>query len=204
MVTIYGQLMSRAARCLWALEEIGVNYQHVKTNQQKNETHTPEFRKINPMEKIPAMTDGSLVLFESAAINLYLAHKYGQDSIGSRDEQENALFAQWAIWSMQEVEVFTVDFLRHQLFYPDEMKNPALAANALAELPRRLRVADDHLGKTPYLVGSRFTVADVTLASCFTLANLYQHLGIKDYPNMMAWLERCMERPAHKKLQTLG
>lgn len=204
MITIYGQLMSRAARCLWAAEEIGLEYKHVKTNQQKNETHTAEFKKINPMEKVPAMTDGDLILFESAAINLYLANQYGRDSIGSSDVKENALFAQWAIWSMQEVEVFTVDFLRHKLFYPDEMKKPALAENAIAELPRRLNVANDHLAHTDYLVGNRFTVADVTLASAFTLANLYDHLGIKAYPNMMAWLERCMDRPAFKKLQTLA
>ena len=157
------------------------------------------------MEKVPAMTDGDLVLFESAAINLYLAHRYGQDSIGSADERENALFAQWAIWSMQEVEVFTVDFLRHKLFYPEEKKNPALAENAIAELPRRLTVANNHFAEHDYLVSDRFSVADVTLAAAFTLADMYKHLAIQDqYPHMMAWLERCMDRPAFKKLATLA
>ena len=68
--------MSRAMRVVWALEEVGQPYELVSTHFL-TDAHSPEFLKINPNGRIPALQDGDLVLFESLAINLYLARKYG-------------------------------------------------------------------------------------------------------------------------------
>ena len=78
MVKLYGVPRSRAMRSLWMLEEVGVPYENVKTMFGPTGSRTPEFLRINPNGHIPAMVDGDLVLWESLAINLYLARKYGK------------------------------------------------------------------------------------------------------------------------------
>ena len=73
---MYGMSASRAFRSVWGIEEVGVDYEHVPKHFGKD-AKTPEYLAVNPNGRIPALVDGDLVLFESMAINLYLAEKYG-------------------------------------------------------------------------------------------------------------------------------
>ena len=77
-VKIYGIPGSRADRSLWAIEETGIEYEHIKTNFGE-ESKANEYLEINPNGRIPALVDGDLKLFESMAINLYLAKHYASD-----------------------------------------------------------------------------------------------------------------------------
>ena len=74
---LYGLAASRAFRSVWAMEEVGVEYEHVPTHFGA-EAKTPEYLAVNPNGRVPALVDGDLVLFESMAINLYLAERYGE------------------------------------------------------------------------------------------------------------------------------
>ena len=80
-VTIYGMAVTRAGRCLWAAEELGIDYTQKEVNMFAGEHKSPEFLAINPNGKLPALVDGDLALFESLAINLYLAETYGKTSL---------------------------------------------------------------------------------------------------------------------------
>ncbi len=73
---LYGVAQSRAQRSLWLLEELGIDYEHEKTSFQTDAKKPEYLANINPNGKVPALVDGDLVLFESMAINLYLAQKY--------------------------------------------------------------------------------------------------------------------------------
>ena len=77
MIKLYGTVMSRAGRAAWALEELGLKYEHVPISFQ-GDTRKPEYLKINPNGHIPAIDDDGLIVWESMAINLYLAEKYGK------------------------------------------------------------------------------------------------------------------------------
>jgi glutathione S-transferase len=77
MTKLYGTSMSRAVRSLWALEEAGVEYEHVPVGFT-GETRKPEYLKINPNGHMPALDDNGTTLWESMAINLYIAEKYGK------------------------------------------------------------------------------------------------------------------------------
>ena len=110
MIKLYGQTRSRANRCLWALEEIGVPYELVPIDTNKGENDKPEFLAINPNGRIPALVDGDLKLFESMAINLYLARKYGKDLWPSTEAGE-AHALQWSFWGTAEVEPFLITLL---------------------------------------------------------------------------------------------
>ncbi len=73
---IYGTLSSRANRCLWMLEEMGPPYELVEKSAHPDDLRTAEYLRLNPTARIPTLVDGDLVVWESLAINLYLAQKY--------------------------------------------------------------------------------------------------------------------------------
>ena len=76
-VQLYGHARSRAFRCLWLLEELGIPYEHHPVRFDTAEIHEPAYLAINPNGRVPALRDGELVIWESLAINHYLVDKYG-------------------------------------------------------------------------------------------------------------------------------
>jgi len=203
MLTLYGQYMSRAQRCLWTLEELGVPYQHVKTNQTLGESRTPEFLKINPNGHVPVLKDGDFILWESMAIAMYVARKFGQGSLWPASVEDEGHVMQWALWAATEVEPFVVNYLRHAVLYPPEKRRPELAQEAVKVLPAPLKVLDDALAGREYLVGNRFGVADINVSTVLLLADVYKHLNVDGFGNVMAWLDRVAARPAWQKLPSL-
>ena len=73
---LYGNARSRAMRCLWMLEEMGEPYQLIEKSTRPDELQSAEYVRLNPNARIPTLVDGDFVLWESMAINLYLAQKY--------------------------------------------------------------------------------------------------------------------------------
>lgn len=115
MLKLYGVPASQASRCLWALEELGVEYA-LETVRPYEDTNSPELKALNPNAKIPVLEDGELVLWESLAINLYLARKFGAPLWPDREEdQTHAL--QWSIWVVTEAEphLWEMWMYRHRL-----------------------------------------------------------------------------------------
>ena len=76
MLQLYGNSRSRAMRCLWMLEEMGKPYQLIEKSTRADDLQSAEYLRLNPNARIPTLVDGDLVLWESMAINLYLAQKY--------------------------------------------------------------------------------------------------------------------------------
>ncbi|HEX2795830.1 MAG TPA: glutathione S-transferase N-terminal domain-containing protein, partial [Immundisolibacter sp.] len=130
MLKLYGQYMSRAQRCLWTLEELGVPYEHVKTNQGAGESRTPEFLKINPNGHVPVLQDGDFILWESMAIAMYVAKKFGPGSLWPASVEDEGRVMQWALWASLEMEIYVVNYLRHAMLYPPEKRRPELAKEA--------------------------------------------------------------------------
>jgi glutathione S-transferase len=82
MLQLYGNPRSRAMRCLWMLEEMGEPYQLIEKTTRTDELQTAEYLRLNPNARIPTLVDGEVVLWESMAINLYLAQKYEGPMLG--------------------------------------------------------------------------------------------------------------------------
>lgn len=203
MLKLYGQFMSRAQRCLWTLAEIGVKYEHVKTNQNAGESRTPEFLKINPNGHVPVLQDGDFVLWESMAITQYLAKKYSDGNLWPSNIEQQGHTMQWALWASLELELFVVNYLRHAMFYPEEKRKPELVAEAKAVLPGALKVLDNALAGKQYLVGNQFTVSDINVSTVLLLVDIHKHIGVDGYSNILGWLDRVSARPAWKNLPSL-
>ncbi|MBV8450925.1 MAG: glutathione S-transferase, partial [Deltaproteobacteria bacterium] len=97
MLKIYGTWLSRAARPLWAAEELGLKYEHIPTSFRGG-TRTPEHLKLNPNGRIPVIDDDGMIIWESMAINLYLAQKYGKAPFWPSHAEARAHALQWSFW----------------------------------------------------------------------------------------------------------
>src|SRR5258708_12772564 len=98
MIKLHGTSMSRAARSLWALEELGVKYEHLPVAVP--DSRKPEHLKINPNGHIPAIDDAGTIVWESMAINLYLAEKYGKNTLCPASAEDHAPCYPWTFWDM--------------------------------------------------------------------------------------------------------
>ena len=205
MLTIYGVYRSRASRNIWLAEELGLPFKHVAVIQHYRSvpagmlhTQSPEFLKINPSGLIPSIDDDGLVLHESLAINLYLARKHGGPVAGASAAEEGQI-AMWTLWAATGVEPHAINVLYHRLGNPNGVKDPKIADAAVEALNGPFAVLDKALEKSGWLVGDRFTVADLNAAEIVRYAQPAPEL-FEAAPRVKAWLAACQARPAFKKM----
>jgi glutathione S-transferase len=175
-----------------------VPYENVKTDFV-NDTKTPEFRKLNPNRHIPVLQDGDLVLWESLAINLYLARKYDKGLWPKSVEDEGRAY-QWSVWAMTELEEPLLTALMHRVAFPAEQRDAKKADDAAVRFAKPLEVLDGALAGRDYLLGPQFTVADLNVASVMAWAPMAK-LDLASAPKATAWLTRCTSRPALARAQ---
>jgi glutathione S-transferase len=197
MIKLYGVRVSRAFRSLWMLEELGIEYEHVPIDFATQETRKPDYLKINPNGHIPALDDDGVILFESLAINLYLARKYDGGLWPKTVEDEGRAF-QWSVWAMTEVEEPLLTVLRHRVLLPEDQRDPAVADDAAQRFLAPLAVLDGALSGRDYLLGDAFSVADLNVASVMNWIKIGR-IDLSGAKNAAAWLERCTRRPAVKR-----
>ena len=199
---IYGVARSRAARVLWMAKELGLDYEHVKVDFASGETHQPAHLALNPNGHIPVVDDDGFILWESMAINLYLAKKYGAGGLYPSRLEDEARAWQWSLWGMTEVERPVLTAMMNRAIFPENQRDLAAADAAEKTLAPSLRVLDGVLGHTPYLLGERFTVADLNVASILAWARPAQ-IDTSAFPKVAEWLRICAERPAARAIRQL-
>ena len=210
MITLYGVSRSRATRPLWALHETGLAFRQVPVLQAYRltganaawaglTTASPDFLVINPQGQIPALADDDVVLTESLAITLYIARKSG-GPLGPASDLETAQMEQWALFAATSVETPALE-----MYYPiaegraDTREGSALIAVAAQKLRRPLGRLQGWLTAHDYLVGDRFTAADINTAECIRYAQGHVSL-LAEYPAVEAWLQRCQARPGFQAM----
>jgi glutathione S-transferase len=198
---IYGIPRSRTFRVLWMAKELGLDYENIATDNEGG-SRTPEFLKINPNGHIPAIDDDGFALWESMAINLYLAKKYSPASLYPARLEDEASAWQWSFWGMTEIERPLLTALFHRAILPDDKRDAALADKSEHELGRPLMVLDGAVANTPYLLGEHFTVADLNVASILSWARPAR-IDLGHVPKMADWFKRCAERPAARAARDL-
>lgn len=208
MLKIYGVYRSRASRTYWMAHELGLEFESIPVIQANRlddalaadaplNSRSPAFLSINPNGQIPTIDDEGLVLGESLAINLYLARKHrGPLAAGSMAEE--GLQTQWSFWAATEVEPLSIQIVQAQDQNLGEAGRETVAV-ASRLLKKPLGVLESHLGIQDYLVGERFTVADLNVVEVIRYA-LSEKALFAQFPRVSAWVERCHDRDAFRKM----
>ena len=194
-IQIYGPTASRAARALWIAHELDIPFEHV--GMEMKDLKTPEYLKVNPNGKVPTLVDGDFKLFESMAINLYLAKRFNKDGFWPSSPEDQARCYQWSFWGMTEIEKPLLTILIDMFMTAPDKRKPEAVAEAQKTLPKPFAVLNAALEGHEYLLGSAFTVADLNLASILSWSKPIKY-DFKPYPNAGAWLDRCLARPSYK------
>ncbi|HEY4167171.1 MAG TPA: glutathione S-transferase family protein [Reyranella sp.] len=194
-IQIYGPTASRAARALWIAHELDIPFEHV--GMEMKDLKTPEYLKVNPNGKVPTLVDGDFKLFESMAINLYLAKRFNKDGFWPASPEDQARCYQWSFWGMTEIEKPLLTVLIDMFMTAPDKRKPEAVAEAQKTLPKPFAVLNAALEGHECLLGSNFTVADLNLASILSWSRPIKY-DFKPYPNVGAWLDRCLSRPSYK------
>lgn len=210
MLTIYGVTRSRASRIIWLCHEIGLPFRQEPVIQAYRladpdapdaplNTRSARFLRLSPAGAIPVIDEGGFILSESLAITMYLARKHGAP-FGPIDPQEAALMDQWSFYAATAIEpdALTLLFL-HGRGQAQSGEDQAIVANAAERLIRPMQVLSDHLALHGYLVGGRFSVADINMAEVVRYAQGYGPL-MEQFPAVQSWLADCQARPAFQKM----
>ena len=198
---LYGIASSRAFRSIWAAEEIGLDYEHVATSF-RGDAQALEYLAVNPNGRIPALVDGDLRLFESMAINMYLAKKYGPTLLPA-DAAGEAQVWQWSVWAISEIEPQQMAMVIQQFFTSEEKRDAEVTQRASSALARPFGVLNSHLSQQDYLLGDEFTIADLNLSGVMDLLNMLNY-DLSGFPEVQAWVKRCYARPSYAAAKQVG
>jgi glutathione S-transferase len=199
---IYGVPRSRAFRALWLAKELNLDYENIAVDFATGETRQPAYLAINPNGHVPAIDDDGFILWESMAINLYLAKKHGLGSLYPAALEDEARAWQWSLWGMTELERNVLTAMFNRAIYPEDKRDAAAADAAEQELQHPLGVLDGALSHSPYLIGDSFTVADLNVAAVLSWARPAR-IDFGAFPKAADWLSRCALRPAARAAREL-
>jgi glutathione S-transferase len=173
MLKLYGGAFSRAAIVQWYLEELPLPYEFVLLDMKAGEHLAPAYREINPFGKVPAIVDGDFILWESGAILLYLAQKYGHET-----DQKLTIAMQWV------------------LFANATLSSVLIEANREQEMPRLAQPLDQILQRQQFLNGAGLSVADVAVGSTLAYISMMLKVDWGEYVGIADYIQRLKTRPA--------
>lgn len=197
MIKLYGFGLTRWFKPYWTLKELNVPFEEVPIRIGKGENRDPKFLAISPFGKLPVMEDDGFVLLESAAICTYLADKYGDRGLvpkpGTRDR---ARYDQWMAFTVADLEQPLWRLTRHVRVLPEARRSPAELALAKEDFATVAKTLESQIGD--YLVGDRFSVADIAMTYTLRWAELYDGL-LKPFPKLIDYAAKHSARPAFPK-----
>ena len=186
------------------LHELGTPYEAKLIGPRTGETQTAEFQALNVKGKIPVLVDGDFVLTESAAIITYLGDRYGPDTglVPAPYTTERARYNEWLAYVQMELDAHTLYVVRkHRDLANLYGEAPAAITTAVEGFGKLLGFAEQRLAGHDYLVGERFTGADLMLVTCLVWAHLYKF----DVPERLAdYSTRITDRDAFRQANELN
>jgi len=202
MLKIYGKRQSRAARCLWLLEEMGLPYEQMPVDTQNGDTRTPAYLGLNPSGKVPTLDDDGFALRESIAITTYLVEK-AETPLWPADVRTRALIQQWSSWAVTDMESPLNAMFREKRRMAAAGAAPDAGFMAAQDelATKAIKVLDTAVAAHPYVVGETFTLGDINAYTAAMLAPMF--VDLSGYPAVRDWMSRCAARPAWKRVEAL-
>ena len=205
MITLYTWPTPNGHKIQIMLEETGLAYNAISVNIQTNEQFAPDFLKISPNNKIPAIVDSDgpdqkpYSVFESGAILIYLASKTGK-FLGKTDRERFDVL-QWVMFQMGGFGPMLGQAHHFRLYAPEKV---AYGINRYTNEAKRLYgVINQRLSKSEFLGSSNYSIADIATWP-WTRSHEKQGVDLADYPNVLRWYEAIEKRPAVKRALALS
>jgi glutathione S-transferase len=197
---LYHAAQTRSVRPRWLLEEIGAPYTLMRLDMSKSEHKSPEYMKIHPHGAVPALIDGDLTLFESAAICAYLADKFPEKHMAPAvGTPARGLYYQWMFYTMATLEPPVIEVVLHTVMLPEAQRSAAAAEAGRTKFTQVAQVLEQALTGKSFILGDQFSAADVMIGSTLTWA---QMMGIlSGHPVLEAYVGRLAARPAFQRAQ---
>lgn len=199
MRKIYGAKQARANYVIWAAEELGLDYENIPVNPFDGSSKKPEYLAINPNGTIPTLDEDGFILWESMAINFYLARNYGDGILWSDDPHEEAMIFQWTFFVISEIEKHAVTLIIHKNILTEDQRSETVMAQCIETMTPKFKTLDDHLAGRDFLVGDRFSIADLNVAAILHYA-LRADYDFSAFKNLERWLNVQINRPARLKM----
>jgi glutathione S-transferase len=189
-ITLYHSPASRAFTAYWMLEEIGLAFDVRHVDIRKGEQKHPDYLKLNPAGKVPTLTDGEVVVSENPAIAIYLADRYSYGSLAPRiEDPARGEYLKWMVYSTAVVD--PVAYLHEQ-----KIDLPSFAPG-FGGYDDMVRVVTTTLKDREYLLGSRFSAADVVLGG--TLSRLLYLKVLPEAQELLDYNARLTQREAYHR-----
>jgi len=188
---LYWSARTRSARVVWMLEEIGVEYERVVVDLRRPVAQRgADFLAASPMGKVPALEDGAVRMADSAAICLFLADRYGAGRLApTLDDPERGPYLYWMLFTPGVIEPSMAE--RAGGWTPNPIHHGWGSFDAM------LRTLEKGLERGPWLLGERFSAADVLVGSSAVFMRLLKMLPASAV--IEAYADRCLARPAYRR-----
>ncbi|MEZ5666258.1 MAG: glutathione binding-like protein [Alphaproteobacteria bacterium] len=202
MIDVYSWPTPNGHKIHIMLEECGLAYRAIPVNIGSGDQFAPDFLKISPNNKIPAIVDPDgpdgkpISVFESGAILIYLAEKTGRFMPGADRPRERYRVLEWLMFQMGGVGPMLGQAHHFRNYAPQKI--PYAYDRYTNEAGRLYGVIDRRLGESPWLAGDAYSIADI---ATFPWLRSYENQGqkLEDFPHLKAWFETIAERPAVKR-----
>jgi glutathione S-transferase len=199
MIKLYHAPRARSVRVYWLLEELQVPFDVEDLEFTPEALKSPEYLKVHPLGRVPAIQDDELTMFESGAIVEYILEKYGEGRlVPPPGTAQKGLFLQWVHFAEATALPPLADIAQHTLFKPEGERVDSVVEDGRRRVNEILGVFEPALARKPYLLGEDFSAADIMVGYALTLVKWFGLLT-DTHPNTLAYLQRLEERPAYKK-----
>lgn len=157
MYKVIGSIKTRAMRVLWAMHEIGLEYEHIKASAQSEEA-----KLVNPSGKVPSLNVDGTIINDSTAIITYLADKHGQLTYpaGTIERARQDSLTQFIL---DELDAVLWTAARHTFVLPEDKRVKGIKETLRWEFSKSLKILDDRMIEGPNLMGEKFTIPDIIL-----------------------------------------
>ena len=190
---------TRSNRAKWALLELGVDYTSRIVNLMEGEHHSAQYKAVHPLEVVPAYRTGDYTLVESVAIVLQIIDEYPEKGLAPAiGTPERAEYYQWSVFASSELDPALSDVMLHTMHLPDDQRVPEIANRGRERFDARAAMLSQALEGRDYLLGSKFSGADIMIGYCCNWA-AYTGL-IENHPTLVKYYARLQQRPAFKKV----
>jgi GST-like protein len=197
MIKFYYSGAPNPTKIALMLEECGLPYEPIAVDTRKGDQHKPEYLKVNPNAKVPAIVDGDATVFDSSAILLYLGDKTGKFMPAKTDKARGELLS-WMFFVSSGVGPYSGQSVHFRNYAPEKI---GYAINRYAfEAQRHFGILNDRLANNKYLLGDAYTIVDMNVWGWARLMpNILGEGAWDKFKNLKRMVDEVSARPAAAK-----